>query len=27
VDVTVPAKTIGMRNRGRWNGGTCEGLG
>jgi len=27
VDVTVRAKTLGMRNRGRWNGGTCEGRG
>jgi len=26
-DVTVRARTIGMRDRARWNGGTCERLG
>ena len=25
VAVTVPARTIGMRDRRRWNGGTCDG--
>jgi hypothetical protein len=27
VDVTVPSKTVGMRDRSRWNGGTCDRLG
>jgi hypothetical protein len=27
VEIVIPAKTIGMRDPWRWNGGTCEGRG